>query len=79
MLATFPEEITDKFSAALSRLTSYRVICRLANSNDLELSSNVMAAEWIPQNDVLAHPNTKLFITHCGNNGQFEAIYNKVR
>jgi len=77
MLSTFPKEITDKFLSALSRLTSYRVVWRLANSTDMKLFSNVMASAWIPQNGILAHSNTKLFITHCGNIGQFEAIYNK--
>ena len=39
---------------------------------------NVKPMGWLPQNDVLAHPNTKLFITHCGNNGQYEAVYHGV-
>jgi len=79
MLSTFPDDIFDKFSSAIKSLPSYRVIWRLANSTSLKLPTNVMASGWVPQNDLLAHPNTKLFITHCGNNGQFEAIYNKVR
>ena len=34
--------------------------------------------KWIPQNDLLGHNKTKLFITHAGNNGQFEALYHGV-
>ena len=34
--------------------------------------------QWLPQNDILGHPKTKLFITHCGNNGQYEALYHAV-
>ncbi|ESO01583.1 hypothetical protein HELRODRAFT_174541 [Helobdella robusta] len=30
------------------------------------------------ENDLLGHPSTKLFITHCGNNGQHEALYHGV-
>ncbi len=30
------------------------------------------------QSDILAHPNLKLFITHCGMHGVMEAIYHEV-
>jgi glucuronosyltransferase len=33
---------------------------------------------WLPQNDILGHPKTKLFITHSGSNGQYEALYHGV-
>lgn len=39
---------------------------------------NVMTQKWMPQNDVLAHPNVKLFISHCGNGGVSEARYHGV-
>ena len=39
------------------------------------LPSNMKVMSWLPQNDILGHPKTKLFITHCGNNGQMEALY----
>jgi len=80
MLSKFPLEIADKFTSVFRRLDGYRVIWRMINvDNSTALPSNVKIARWLPQNDVLAHPKTKLFITHCGNNGQFEAVYNKVR
>ena len=36
------------------------------------------AEDWIPQNDVMGHANTKLFITHGGTNGLYEAIFHAV-
>jgi hypothetical protein len=33
---------------------------------------------WLPQNDILGNPRTRLFITHCGSNSQYEALYHGV-
>ncbi|KAL0278210.1 UNVERIFIED_CONTAM: hypothetical protein PYX00_000095 [Menopon gallinae] len=35
---------------------------------------NVVTAKWIPQSDVLRHPNVKLFVTHGGLMGTQEAV-----
>lgn len=35
---------------------------------------NVMIGSWIPQRDILAHPNVKVFITHGGKQGTTEAF-----
>lgn len=35
---------------------------------------NVMISSWVPQRDILAHPNIKLFITHGGLLGTTEAV-----
>ena len=37
--------------------------------------TNFMVKTWVPQREVLAHPKTKLFLTHCGANGAIEAMY----
>ena len=41
-------------------------------------SSNVLRRQWIPQNDLLGHPKTKLFISHCGMSATHESIYHGV-
>ena len=40
--------------------------------------SNVLVVPWVPQQAVLAHPSTKIFITHCGMHGVLEAIHYSV-
>lgn len=37
-----------------------------------------MTIKWLPQNDILGHNNTRLFITHGGANGLAEASYHGV-
>ncbi|KAJ6646775.1 UDP-glucosyltransferase 2, partial [Pseudolycoriella hygida] len=39
------------------------------------LPDNVKIGKWLPQDDILAHPNVKLFISHCGKGGITEAKY----
>ena len=33
---------------------------------------------WSPQHDLLAHPKTALFVTHCGMTGILESVYHSV-
>ena len=40
-----------------------------------DVPSSVMLAKWLPQNDLLGHKKTSLFIAHGGNNGQMEGLY----
>ena len=78
MFSTMPDHLVGKFSSAFQRLGGYRVLWRLKNKDNFTLPDNVMIREWLPQNDILAQPSVKLFITHCGNNGQYEAVYHGV-
>lgn len=42
------------------------------------LPANILLQKWLPQGDILAHPNTKLFISHCGLSSVLEAKYHAV-
>ena len=41
------------------------------------LPPNVKLQTWVPQQDLLAHSNLRVFVTHGGLGGVTEAIYHK--
>jgi len=43
----------------------------------LNLPKNVKISSWLPQQDLLGHPNLKVFVTHGGMGSLVEAIYHK--
>lgn len=51
------------------------VLWKYENESLTNLPPNVMIRKWMPQNDILSHPNIKLFITHGGIFGTQEGIY----
>ncbi|XP_074660767.1 UDP-glucuronosyltransferase 2B20-like [Tubulanus polymorphus] len=79
VLSNMPYRIRIKFIKAFTMIRQ-RVVWRLdiAADEPLELPENVKTVKWLPQNDLLGHNNTKVFINHCGNNGQSEALYHGV-
>jgi len=48
------------------------------SENIARRSSNIFIGEWLPQSDILAHPNVKLFISHCGLGSIVESKYHGV-
>ena len=66
---------TMAISKVVPRIIFYSFIARFAGKitdKDFKMPSNVKFMSWLPQNDLLAHNKTKLFITHGGMNGKVE-------
>ncbi|KXJ82204.1 hypothetical protein RP20_CCG015146 [Aedes albopictus] len=70
----FPEEKRDAFLKVFSKLKQ-RVLWKFEDETMPNQPPNLMIKAWMPQNDILAHPNVKLFITHGGLLGTTEALY----
>lgn len=56
----------------------YKVLWKFENDELPNKPSNVKISKWLPQQDILGHPNIKLFITQAGLQSTEEAIYNQV-
>uniref|UniRef100_A0A914W260 UDP-glucuronosyltransferase n=1 Tax=Plectus sambesii TaxID=2011161 RepID=A0A914W260_9BILA len=68
-----PRRIVNAFVEAVNHLTDYRIIWSYKGKS-LNVKSHVRLMEWAPQNDLLNHPKTKLFISHGGLKSVKEAI-----
>ncbi|XP_074662794.1 UDP-glucuronosyltransferase 2B17-like [Tubulanus polymorphus] len=77
-ISHMPVDVLQKIADAFKNLRQRVIWKHLGSMENVTLPDNVFVRAWIPQNDLLGHPNTKLFITHCGNNGQYEALYHGV-
>jgi len=77
MASSFPDSVIVKFLKAFSRVKQ-TVIAKMHIPEGVSVPRNVHVFQWLPQNDILAHQRTKLFITHCGSYGQHEALYHAV-
>ncbi|XP_072047504.1 UDP-glucuronosyltransferase 2C1-like [Amphiura filiformis] len=74
---TLGEKDASMYINALGGLP-YGVIFRHTGKITQNVSDNIKIVQWMPQNDLLGHPRTKLFIGHAGLGGIYEALYNAV-
>ncbi|XP_043345173.1 UDP-glucuronosyltransferase 3A1-like isoform X1 [Cervus canadensis] len=74
------QEILKEMSAAFAHLPQ-GVVWKCKPSHwpkDVKLAANVKITDWLPQNDLLAHPRIRLFVTQGGMNSVMEAIQHGV-
>lgn len=69
----WPIDKREAFVSAFGRIKQ-KVLWKYENDTLPNKPDNVMISPWIPQRDILAHPNVKLFITHGGLLGASEAL-----
>ncbi|XP_070497144.1 uncharacterized protein [Chironomus tepperi] len=76
-ISHFSNETMEIILNVFSKLNQ-RVIMKWGSSELHNKPDNVYIDSWLPQNDILAHPNVKLFMSHCGIGGIMEAKYHGV-
>ncbi|XP_069954546.1 UDP-glucosyltransferase 2 [Cherax quadricarinatus] len=71
-----PQKYKDTLMEGFA-LLPHRVVIKFSG-RDLNLPPNVRAYPWLPQQDILGHKATKVFITHCGKQSAAESVYHGV-
>lgn len=75
--STIPRDILDQVFKALLT-TKQKVLWKWDEPEFFVQNNQILIRKWFPQDDILAHPNVKLFITHGGLLSCTEAIYHGV-
>eukprot|EP00064_Thunnus_orientalis_P022222 superscaffoldBa00007312_g22409 len=76
-VGNLPEDVAEDIAAAFAQLPQ-KVIWRHKGKRPSTLGNNTLLLDWLPQNDLLGHPKTRVFVAHGGTNGVQEAIYHGV-
>ncbi|XP_037597676.1 UDP-glucuronosyltransferase 1A3 isoform X3 [Cebus imitator] len=77
MVSEIPEKKAMEIADALGKIPQ-TVLWRYTGTRPSNLANNTILVKWLPQNDLLAHPKTRAFITHSGSHGIYEGICNGV-
>ncbi|XP_067994225.1 UDP-glucuronosyltransferase 1A1-like isoform X8 [Melanerpes formicivorus] len=77
MVSEIPMKKAIEIADALGTVPQ-TVLWRYTGKTPPNLPDNVKLVKWLPQNDLLAHPKTRAFITHGGSHGVYEGICNAV-
>ena len=77
-----PSSMTDEqksvFRETFQALKGVPIIWKWDDDDLTGIPENVLVKKWLPQNDLLAHPNLKVFVTHGGLLSTQEALYHGV-
>lgn len=62
-----PAHVAPAFFDAFERITDHRFIFSFRGQfPNRTLSPHIRLVSWAPQLELLAHPRTRVFLTHCG-------------
>ena len=77
IVKTLPSHIINTIMNAIHMKRNMKAVFKY-DVVEAKINGNIMIMPWVPQNDILGHSHTKLFISHCGHNAQVEALYHAV-
>ncbi|MBN3308931.1 UDB31 glucuronosyltransferase, partial [Amia calva] len=74
LVNSLPSDMASEIASAFAQLP-HKIIWRHLGERPANLGNNTLLVSWMPQNDILGHAKTKVFVAHGGTNGVQEAIY----
>ncbi|KAM4620672.1 UDP glucuronosyltransferase 5 family, polypeptide D1 [Polymixia lowei] len=77
LVSALPSEIADEIAGVFAKMPQ-KVIWKHIGQRPSTLGNNTLIVDWMPQRDLLGHPQIKVFVAHGGTNGVQEAIYHGV-
>ncbi|XP_029376096.1 UDP-glucuronosyltransferase 2C1-like [Echeneis naucrates] len=77
LVNALPAEVTEEIASVFAKMPQ-KVIWKHKGERPSTLGNNTLIVDWMPQKDLLGHPQTKVFVAHGGTNGVQEAIYHGV-
>ncbi|XP_035308383.1 UDP-glucuronosyltransferase 2B7 isoform X4 [Cricetulus griseus] len=77
MIRNITQERANTIASAFAQIPQ-KVLWRFEGQKPDTLGPNTRIFKWMPQNDLLGHPKTKVFVTHGGANGIYEAIHHGI-
>ncbi|KAK7909480.1 hypothetical protein WMY93_014164 [Mugilogobius chulae] len=77
MVNNLTTDRAEVIATALAQIPQ-KVIWRFTGPTPRSLGPNTKLLPWIPQNDLLGHPQTRAFVAHGGTNGLYEALFHGV-
>ncbi|XP_041659642.1 UDP-glucuronosyltransferase 1-2-like isoform X1 [Cheilinus undulatus] len=77
MVDALPEDLADDIARVFAKMPQ-KVIWKHKGKTPSTLGNNTLIVDWMPQKDLLGHPQTKAFVAHGGTHGVQEAIYHGV-
>ncbi|XP_001870893.2 UDP-glycosyltransferase UGT5 [Culex quinquefasciatus] len=69
-----PDNVRRAFTGAFGQLSGTLILMKWENATLENQSSNVIIGPWMPQQQLLAHPNVRLHITHGGLMSMMESV-----
>lgn len=77
LVNALPKDVADEIAGVFAKMPQ-KVIWRHRGERPSTLGNNTLIVDWMPQKDLLGHPQIKVFVAHGGTNGVQEAIYHGV-